>query len=67
MGRMLLQWCYKRNAKDGEFVMQYQGGKSRISKQIAEVIENEVSRWQKSYSEVNSCGYRERERVIATH
>lgn len=49
--------------------MQYQGGKSRISKQIAEVINNEVSRWQKSYSEANSCGYRERERerVIATH
>lgn len=48
--------------------MQYQGGKSRISKKIAEVIDNEVSRWQKSYSEVNSHGYRERERerVIAT-
>ena len=48
--------------------MQYQGGKSRISKKIAEVIDNEVSRWQKSYSEVNSRGYRERERerVIAT-
>ena len=47
--------------------MQYQGGKSRISKQIAEVINNEVSGWQKSYSEANSYGYRERERVIATH
>lgn len=45
--------------------MQYQGGKSRISKQIVEVIENEVLR----NSEVNSYGYRERERerVIATH
>ena len=48
--------------------MQYQGGKSRISKKIAGVIDNEVSRWQKSYSEVNSRSYRERERerVIAT-
>ena len=45
--------------------MQYQGGKSRISKKIAEVIDNEISRWQKSYSEVNSHSYRERERVIA--
>lgn len=42
--------------------MQYQGGKSRISKQISEVIENEVLRWQEQNSEVNSCGYRERER-----
>ena len=46
--------------------MQYQGGKSRISKKIAEGIDNEISRWQKSYSEVNSHSYRERERVIAT-
>ena len=42
--------------------MQYQGGKSRISKKIAEVINNEVSRWQKSYSKINSVDYRERER-----
>ena len=49
--------------------MQYQGGKSRISKQIAEVIENEILRWQEQNSKINSCGYRERERerVIATH
>ena len=47
--------------------MQYQGGKSRISKNIAEVIENEILRWKKQNSKVNSCDYRERERVIATH
>lgn len=47
--------------------MQYQGGKSRISKKIAEVIDNEVSRWQKSHSKTNSGDYRERERVVATH
>ena len=48
--------------------MQYQGGKSRISKQIVEVINNEVSRWQKQDCEEYSVGYRERERerVIAT-
>lgn len=42
--------------------MQYQGGKSRISKQIAEVIKNEVLRWQEQNSQINSCCYRERER-----
>lgn len=42
--------------------MQYQGGKSRISKKIAEVIDNKVSRWQKSHSKTNSGDYRERER-----
>lgn len=49
--------------------MQYQGGKSRISKKIAEVINNEIHGWQKSNSEADSCGYRERERerVTATH
>ena len=47
--------------------MQYQGGKSRIPKQIAEVIENEVLRWQKQNCQTDSCGHRERERVIATH
>ena len=51
--------------------MQYQGGKSRISKKIAEVINNEIHGWQKSNSEVNSVDYRggerERERVTATH
>lgn len=51
--------------------MQYQGGKSRISKQIAEVIKNEILRWQEQNSQINSCCYRERERererVIATH
>lgn len=49
--------------------MQYQGGKSRISKQIAEVIENEVFRWQEQNSKANSCSHRERERerVTATH
>lgn len=41
--------------------MQYQGGKSRISKSIAEVIENEVLRRQEQNSETDSCGYRERE------
>lgn len=46
--------------------MQYQGGKSRISKKIAEVINNEVSRWQKSYSEADSGDYRERERERVT-
>ena len=49
--------------------MQYQGGKSRISKSITEVIENEVLRWQKQNSKTDSCGHRERERerVTATH
>lgn len=49
--------------------MQYLGGKSRISKKIAEVISNEIPRRQKSNSETNSNGYRkrERERVIAIH
>lgn len=47
--------------------MQYQGGKSRISKSIAEAIENEILRWEEQDSETNSGDYRERERVIATH
>lgn len=49
--------------------MQYQDGKSRISKQIAEVINNEIHGWQKPNSEVNSVDYRggERERVTATY
>ena len=49
--------------------MQYQGGKSRISKSIAEVIENEVLRWKEQNSETNSCGHRERERerITVTH
>ena len=46
--------------------MQYQGGKSRISKKIAEVINNEVHGWQKQDSKANSVGYRKRERERAT-
>lgn len=47
--------------------MQYQGGKSRICKPIAEVISDALSRWEVPNSEGNSCGdfrERERERVI---
>lgn len=44
------------------------GGKSRIAKQITEVIYNEVSRWKVENSETNcECNFRrerERERVI---
>lgn len=47
--------------------MQYQGGKSRISSKIAEVIENEIFRWQEQNSKADSYSHRERERVIATH
>ena len=46
--------------------MQYQGGKSRIAKNISEVIINEVSRWKVKDSDLD-CGSnreRERERVI---
>lgn len=50
--------------------MQYLGGKSRISKQIAEVI-NEIPRWKVKNCETDSIGdnecmfsERERERVI---
>ena len=49
--------------------MRYLGGKSRIAKPIAEIIEREreresnaISRWQGSYSEANSSCPRERER-----
>lgn len=43
--------------------MQYLGGKSRISKQISEVI-NEISRWKVENSFRNcECNF-ERERVI---
>ena len=36
--------------------MQYMGGKSRISKQISEVI-NEIPRWKIKNSEANSTDY----------
>ena len=39
--------------------MQYLGGKSRISKQISEVINNEVLRW-KEQDSVSDSGNRER-------
>ena len=42
--------------------MQYQGGKSRISKQIAEVINNEIYGRQKPDSKTDFGGNRERER-----
>lgn len=44
--------------------MQYQGGKSRIAKNISEVIINEISRW-KEQNCFDNCGsyQRERERV----
>ena len=53
-----------------EFNMQYLGGKSRISKQISEVI-NEVSRRQIENSETNSTNnnehqFKERERERVT-
>lgn len=52
-------------------VMRYLGGKSRIAKPIAEIIEREresnaISRWQGSYSEANSSCPRERERERVT-
>lgn len=34
--------------------MRYLGGKSRISKQISEVINNAISRWQVENIETNS-------------
>jgi DNA adenine methylase len=43
-------------------IIQYLGGKSRISKQISEVINNEVSRWKIKNSETDSGNNRERER-----
>ena len=42
--------------------MQYLGGKSRISKQISEVINNEVSRWKVKNSTADSGNNPERER-----
>ena len=42
--------------------MQYLGGKSRISKQISEVINNEVSRWEIKNSTTDSGNNPERER-----
>lgn len=42
--------------------MQYLGGKSRISKKISEVINNEVSRWKEQDSMSDHIGNRERER-----
>ena len=51
--------------------MQYLGGKSRISKQISEVI-NEIPRWEIKNSETvgkydNEHQFSERERVIASY
>ena len=45
-------------------IMQYLGGKSRISKQISEVINNEVSRWKikNSTTYITNNNNRERER-----
>lgn len=50
--------------------MQYLGGKSRISKQISEVI-NEIPRWKVKNSETvstndNEHQFSERERVVAS-
>lgn len=41
--------------------LQYQGGKSRISKQISEVITNALSRWQIKDSNLDCVSNRERE------
>ena len=49
---------------EGLFYMQYLGGKSKISKDISEVI-NALFRWEKSDFEGNFCGNRERERERA--
>ena len=48
--------------------MQYQGGKSRIAKNISEVIITEVSRWEEQNC-FNNCGsyQREREREREQH
>lgn len=46
--------------------MQYLGGKSRISKQISEVINNEISRWKEQDSVSDRSGNRERERESHT-
>ena len=43
-------------------IIQYLGGKSRISKQISEVINNEVSRWEIKNSTADSGNNPERER-----
>ena len=42
--------------------IQYLGGKSRISKQISEVINNEVSRWEVKNSTTDSGNNPERDR-----
>lgn len=42
--------------------MQYLGGKSRISKQIGEII-NEILGWKEQNSKRHCCFNRERERV----
>lgn len=47
-----------------EVIMQYQGGKSRISKQITEVIHNEIYGWKAADKQANFRNNRERERVI---
>ena len=44
--------------------IQYLGGKSRISKQISEVINNEVSRWEVENSTTDSGNNPEREREV---
>lgn len=44
--------------------MQYQGGKSRISKQITEVIHNEIYGWEEQDKQTNFRNNRERERAI---
>lgn len=43
--------------------IQYLGGKSRISKQISEVIIDEISRWKEPNSSLDCVSNRERERV----
>lgn len=43
--------------------MQYQGGKSRISKQITEVIHNEIYGWKEQNKQANFRNNREREGV----
>ena len=42
--------------------IQYLGGKSRISKQISEVIIDEISRWKEPNSSLDCVSNRERER-----
>ena len=53
------------------YKMQYQGGKSRISKYIMEAIINEIPRWKIKNSKTvgkydNEHQFSERERVIAS-